>query len=82
MVFSREEKRDMIRVYYSCNRNSTIALRRYLEEYPERQQPDRRIFQKLYRNLREHGQFKKARKKYGSRVTEEESQNVLRQQGL
>lgn len=45
--------------------------------YPERQQPNRRLFLELHRSLSEYGSFNKPRQNYGNRVLEDNSQNIL-----
>lgn len=76
-MFSNEEKRDMLKLYYICRRNGTEAANMYFETYPERRQPDRSLFHKIDSNISNYGSFSKPRLKYGSRVTEEETQIVL-----
>lgn len=77
MSFSSLEQRDMLKVYYTCHRNSLIASRQYMELYPERQQPHCTYFGTLDKNLAQYGSFSKPRKKYGSRVNPEEEQNII-----
>lgn len=76
-MYSNEEKGDMLKVYYSCQRNSQRASEMYFNEYPERRQPAVNIFQKLDRNIRNYGSFGKVRDKYGTRTTEEETELIL-----
>lgn len=77
MVFSPFEMRDMIKIYYSCNRNSQVASQQYMELYPERPQPHYSRFAILDNNLSLYGSFHKPRRKYGSRVTAEEEQQII-----
>lgn len=77
MFFTNLEKRDMLRLYYSSNRNSRISSERYFQQYPERLQPHENYFAKLEKNLLEFGSFDKPRKKYGRRISAEEEQNIL-----
>lgn len=49
-MFSDEERRDMLRIYYLYNRNPDLASHRYLYEYPERSQPYK-TFLKLHENI-------------------------------
>lgn len=79
MVFSNEEKRDMVRIFYLCQLNESRAAEMYLEQYPERHQLSPRLFLKLDRQLRDSGSFGKDRNKYGSKITEEEEAHVLNQ---
>lgn len=77
MGYTNEEKRDMLRIYYINNRNSKVASEMYLHEYPERQHPHYTYFCQLERNLSEYGSFEKPRKKYGNRISEEDTNQVL-----
>lgn len=76
-MFSNMEKRDMLRIYYSSNRNSRISCEQYLIQYPERVQPHENIFARLDKNLVEFGSFSKPRDKYGRRIDPEEEENIL-----
>lgn len=79
MPFSDFEKRDMLKCYYMCNRNSQRASDTYEEQFPERVQPHRSLFQKLDRNLEEFGSLKKARTPYGNKITQNENDAILNQ---
>lgn len=50
---------DMLQVYFECNKNSNQALRIYIERFPDRDVPERRKFNRLEKNLRRYGCFKK-----------------------
>jgi len=70
--FSHEEKFDMLTCYILCHKNSVNAEIRYRNEFPDRRQPDKSIFLKLARNLKEYGSFKKpliSRKKNRTKKT-------------
>lgn len=77
MKFSVEEQRNMLKIYYSCQRNSARAAEVYFETYPEFPQPHRCLYQKLDYNISHYGSFLKPRKKYGSRVTNEERDQIV-----
>lgn len=79
MVFTNEEKRDMLQIFYNSNCNTTVASNRYYQMYPERQQPDRTLFLRLHRHLGDHGSFNTPRQNYGNRISEVNSQNILRE---
>lgn len=79
MNYSNEEKRDMIRIYYRNNRNSTIASEIYFQNFPDRRQPDPSVFYRLDQNLGEYGSFAKTRRKYGNKFGEEDTALVLQQ---
>lgn len=76
MLFSNEEKRDMLKLYYKLDRNSARTSEMYLHTYPERQQPDRTLFKKLDEHLAEFGAFQKPRTNYGCRMEEETRNNI------
>ena len=40
-MFSREEKSDMLQIYYMCQRYSIMASEQYFQTYPERLQPNK-----------------------------------------
>lgn len=81
MPFSNNEKRDMLRVFYSSHRNTTIASATYLRMYPERQHPDRTMFLQLDRNLAEYGSFTAPRNYYGNRNLDNQH-NILQMVNL
>lgn len=56
--YTNSEMRDMICIYAQENFNSRAAARRYGQQYPNRRQPDRHIFQRLYARLGETGSFR------------------------
>lgn len=66
--FTNEERRDMLQVYYSSNRNSRAATQSYFEKYPERSQPNATYFLKLHRKLGEFGNLNSQRATYGNRL--------------
>lgn len=79
MIFSNEEKRDMLNIYYLCHLNTKNAAEMYFHQYPERRQPTPVLFLRLDRRLREDGTLKKKKNKYGSKVSEEDRELVLAQ---
>jgi hypothetical protein len=78
-MFTNREKRDMVKIFYACNRNSEVTSRRYEEAYPERRQPHRTYFIKLDKNLTEYGAFSKPRNAYGSRIPDNIKENILQE---
>lgn len=76
MVFSNQEKRDMMKLFYKSDSNTERTAEMYLQLYPERIQPARTLFKKLDRNLTEYGSFKKPRNKYGNRLDENTRNNI------
>lgn len=62
-MYENYEKVDMLKCYFLSNENSDAASELYLNRYPERRQPDRRIFQVLKSNLSNYGSFTKPRSK-------------------
>lgn len=77
VLFSPEEQRDMIQIYYAKNRNSRNAANDYFEKYPERSQPNESYFLKLHRNLGEFGQLNAKRLKYGNRLPLENREAII-----
>jgi hypothetical protein len=55
MVYSNEEKDEMLLIYGKCRKNSVRALQLYTARYPEKTQPSRHMFARLIKNLRETG---------------------------
>lgn len=56
--FSNRDMRDMICVYVQNNFSGRAAARRYSLQYPNRIQPDHKIFKDLFRRLGETGSFR------------------------
>ena len=78
MVFTHLEKCDMLEAYFVCRKNSFRAQEQYSQTYPERDQPNRRYFLKLYRKFRSNeGVFAKARTKRLFIISEQVEVNVL-----
>lgn len=78
VVYSIEENYDMFIVFIDSQRNSELASELYLNRFPERRQPDSRIFERLDFNLQRFGSFNKPRsKKYLKIAAEEDEINVL-----
>lgn len=76
MNFENYEKYDMHVAYIECQKNVIDASELYFQRYPERRQPDKRIFKKLDSNLIEYGCFVKPRRKY-EKNNEEREVNTL-----
>lgn len=77
--FSNEEMRDMVCIYAQENYNGRGACRRYLEMYPDRRQPDYKLFKNLYDRLGEMGSFRPKRDTLGrpKTITVEQEDEVL-----
>lgn len=58
-MYSNEDRNDMLFCYYASDRNSDRASNMYFERYPERRQPDKRLFSNLETNLKKYGSFTK-----------------------
>ena len=54
-TFTTIEYADMLFVYGFCNGNSGEAAREYARRYPNRRQPEKRIFAKVYQQIRDKG---------------------------
>jgi hypothetical protein len=68
---------DMIQTYFECGSSSARALRLYRNRFPDRVLPSVDKFQKLVRNLRNYGSFKKPRKTAREIQDEDFELNVL-----
>lgn len=78
MAFTHLEKCDMLEVYLVCRKNSVRALEQYGQMYPDRDQPDRRYFLKLYRKFRSNERiFEKSRTTKQFIIDEQVEINVL-----
>jgi hypothetical protein len=55
MVYSNEEKVEMLLIYGECGENLVRTLQLYAARYPEKTQPSRHMFARLIKNLRETG---------------------------
>lgn len=76
--FQNFEKYNMLECFLECQKDSRAACDLYFERYPERQQPDLRIFPRLENNLINYGSFSKPRPKtYQKENKENETINVL-----
>lgn len=76
--YNHHEKFDMLRCYLRANENTQDASNAYFALYPERQQPNPKIFQRLVYNLINYGAFNKPRSKtYRIDGQEEKCLNVV-----
>lgn len=57
--YSNNEKYDMLEEYIKARKNSAVAAAAYLDRYPERRQPNQRLFMKLAKYLKNYGSFVK-----------------------
>ena len=58
-MFSNEKYTDMYFIYEFCEGNEYQAAEEYRQRYPKRRGPDRRVFSRVHRCLRETGSFPK-----------------------
>lgn len=63
MALSNAHKVDLIEAYFLNYRSPVNALKWYRERYPDRYLPNRKVFEKLVKNLRQEGSFKPKRKR-------------------
>lgn len=56
-TFSNIEYSDIIFIYGFCNGNSRASAAEYRRRFPERRQPDSRVFGRVYQHLRDNGCF-------------------------
>ncbi|KAJ8913071.1 hypothetical protein NQ315_006572 [Exocentrus adspersus] len=75
----RYKMRDMLCVYAQEDFNGRRAHRRYLQTYPNRRQPDFKIFKRIYDRLGETGSFRPKRDILGrpKRITVEQEEEIL-----
>ncbi|CAG9770068.1 unnamed protein product [Ceutorhynchus assimilis] len=77
-MYENFEKFDMLKCYILANENTNAASELYFNRYPERHQPDSRIFRNLKNNLIQHGSFKQPRpRNYNIEQNEIQELNVL-----
>lgn len=76
--YSLGEKQEMYNLYVKCHKNSVEAAREYQRLFPHKHQPDRTVFNRIYRTLTEHGQLYQKRSRYETRQVDNEI-NVLAQ---
>jgi len=71
--------RDMICVFAQVNFNGLAAARRYLELYPNRRQPNNKLFRNLYNRLGETGSFRPTHTNNDARrtISIEQEEDVL-----
>lgn len=58
-TFPTNEQYDMFCAYITCNKNSRRASETYLNNFPERRQPDIKVFKRLDFNMQQYGCLKK-----------------------
>ncbi|KAI4470872.1 nephrin [Holotrichia oblita] len=72
--FENYEKLDMIRVFIICNEVANDAVALYFERFPERLQPEHRIFKRLMSSLEEYGSFERRRSRKYNKVFRDETE--------
>lgn len=78
MILTNQEAFDMIRTYFECMCNTTVAARIYAIQYPQRRQRDSRIFRRLIHRFRETGSVNlPVYRRRGRGRSEENRVNVL-----
>lgn len=77
MKLENFEKYDMLECYIETNKNSADASDLYFNRYPDRRQPNSRIYSRLQENLINYGSFDKPRRKVYFKEDEEDVVNVL-----
>lgn len=76
--FSTSEMRDMICVFAQTNFSGLAAARRYLQLYPNRRQPNHKLFRNLYNRLGETGSFRTQRHNSATKtISVEQEEEVL-----
>jgi Helix-turn-helix domain (DUF4817)/Transposase len=77
--FSNDEYTDMMLVYGYCNCSARTAVREYVRRFPNRRIPDRRVFERVVRTMRETGRFPSASnwERFGGDVHDEQILNMV-----
>lgn len=75
MVYTDEEKCDILRIFYQNNKNACAARREYQQLFPMRALPARTTFKNVERGFMERMSVK--RKKRRADVNQEEELNIL-----
>ncbi|KAJ8949011.1 hypothetical protein NQ318_005185 [Aromia moschata] len=60
-LFTNSEMTDMVAIYTQQNFSERAAARSYADTYPNRRQPNRKLFSRLFSRLRETGSFRPSR---------------------
>ena len=78
-LFTNLEMRDMLCVYAQVNFNGRHARRRYQEIFPDRQQPNHKLFQRIYSRLGETGSFRPKMPVLGrpKTISQEQEEEIL-----
>ncbi|KAJ8944403.1 hypothetical protein NQ318_023176 [Aromia moschata] len=69
-LFTNSEMTDMVAIYAQQNFSERAAARSYADTYPNRRQPNRKLFSRLFSRLRETGSFGPSRY-YGRPVNQQ-----------
>jgi hypothetical protein len=72
VVYSNQEKLEMILIYGECQRNSKASQRLYRDRFPNNSVPSDKMFTKLAKNLGEIGCFEKKRTVFKPRTARDE----------
>lgn len=75
MIYSEQEKLDIVSVFIKTNQNQRLARREYRRLYPSRRFPSEKTFVNLYKRLRNSGSIK--RKPRTVRGNENQELNIL-----
>ncbi|KAJ8910771.1 hypothetical protein NQ315_008892 [Exocentrus adspersus] len=75
--FSKEDKYNLIKCLNLRNENANLANDLYFELYPEKPQPDARIFKRLKFNLINYGSYTKPRSKNYNKANREGQENIV-----
>lgn len=74
---SNSDKMDLLRGYYLNNRNQTMAIEWYRNEFPFRETPSRRTLDTILNNLLTYGRFAKPQQKRSHIISRDVEINVL-----
>ena len=78
-MFSRQERVDILECFLANRKSPALAIREYRARFPDRVVPERKIFYKIYKDLRQHGSIdiKNKRKKVRHVLTEDKQLDIL-----
>lgn len=76
-LFSIEERKDMIEIYFRNNKSATAALREYMRQYPNRRRPSKLMFTRLAKKLSETASLLNVQKKRKCSVLSEETKTTI-----
>lgn len=71
MKYSKEEKVDMLSVYFEVGKSATRAEQLYIDRFPQRNHPSRRTFDNIVKQFRQTGNLSRKKPIRNKTVTNE-----------